>query len=199
MKKWVAMIAVVTTGCAVQPAQLDAGSPAEAYTIETTGSNFKIASLTGATQKVSYKKEEIISRAQACVGRTFTYGDIKAQGSSAALFGTAQQSISVGGGQLIEVADAAGGVLVANNRVNYNRAMVPYSAQGRFIVEAKDGKFRVQIANPELIQRSTGYAPTDSFHPINKVWGTGWNEAVSQLAASANKLASCIEAPSSDW
>jgi hypothetical protein len=199
MKFTTAIVALLTSACAVQPATLDPGSPAETYTIETSGTNFQIDSLTSTAHEVAYGKEDIIARAQACVGRTFSYGDVRAQGSNAPLLGTYQQSVSVGGGQLIEVADPAHGILVANNRVNYNRAMIPYSAQARVTVEAKDKKFRLVLANPELLQKSTGYAPTDSFHPMNKIWGTGWDRGVSELAASANKLANCIKAPRADW
>ncbi len=193
------ILTVLTFGCAAPQAQLSASSPAEGYAIETTGNNNQILSLTSPVYEMNAGKEEIISRAQACAGRTFSFGDVKATGSNAALLGTDQQSITFGGGQLIEMSDPARGVLVANNRVNYSRAIVPYSAQAKINVEAKDGRFRVVMANPEVLQRSTGYASTGEFRPMMKIWGTGWDAGVSHLADSANKLVDCIKSPGEKW
>ena len=192
MKSAAVIISIAASGCATQPDKLDPGSPAESYTIETTDSNFKIVSLTSVPRDVNYSMEQIISRAGACVGRTFSFSQVGTAG--------ANRLASIGGGQLIELSDPTHGVLVANNRVNFTSAMIPYSAQGKYTVEAKERKFRIVIANPEMVQRSTGYlSPDTTFKPIHKIWGTHWSDAVSQLADSANKLASCIEAPNSNW
>lgn len=192
-------IALTASGCAVQPASLDTDSPANAYAIATAEGSNAIVSITSKPWDVPHSKPEIITRAQGCAGRVLTFSSVSARGSSATLFGNSNTSVSVGGGQLIEVSDPAGGILVANHRVSYYSALIPYSAQARVTVEAKDGRFRIVLTNPERLQRSTGYAPTDDFSPMHRVWGTGWQEGVEQLTAAAEKLATCIQSPAEDW
>lgn len=187
------------SACATTPAEVEAGSAAANYTIETEGSSHRIVSLTSKPRDVQLDKAGIISRAQGCAARHFAYGDVTAKGSPDVLLSTRQTNVTVGAGQLIEAVDPANGLLVANNRVNYMSAMIPYSAQARVTIEAKDQKFRMVLAQPALLQRSTGYAPTDSFSPMNRIWGTGWQEGVNQLAMSADKVATCIAEKPQDW
>lgn len=191
-------LAVILSGCATTtPDSFAPGSPAAAYELEMNGTT--IVSMTSPPRATDGTKAEIATRAQTCAARTLTYSAVTATGASAALWGPSNSNISVGAGQLVEAYDPQSGTLVANTRVQYTRGLIPHAAQAKLIMEARDGRYRLAISNPQSMQLSTGYAPVGDFDSVVRVWGTGWNAAVDALAQSAAKLATCIETPSKSW
>lgn len=90
--------------------------------------------------------------------------------------------------------------LVANARFEYTYLLIRRSLQAKYIFEAKDGRFRITTSEIGYKQVKTttglGYgASIDSasgHEPLAKVWGTGYEEAESQIIAMNKKIADCV-------
>lgn len=164
----------------------------------------KISSLTGAPVEVTGTRAELIAKAQTCVTRNVSNAGITLSGADSGSFfgsmvsGGGQKSEQVQGGQLIELVDPENGLLVANSRVDFRRALLGYSAASTLTVEAKDGKFRIVQTNLAVAQKSTGSMNNSGYDPVVAVWGTGWEATLDAMQGVADKVAVCMSAGPAD-
>lgn len=90
--------------------------------------------------------------------------------------------------------------LVATARFEYVYLLLRQSLQAKYIFEAKEGRFRItnteigykQVKTNGLLGWGASVESSTSHQPIAKVWGTGYEEAESQLLAMDNKIAECV-------
>jgi hypothetical protein len=90
--------------------------------------------------------------------------------------------------------------LVATARFEYVYMLLRQSLQAKYIFEAKEGRFRItntdigykQVKTNGLLGWGASVESSTSHQPIAKVWGTGYEEAESQLLAMDNKIAECV-------
>ena len=90
--------------------------------------------------------------------------------------------------------------LVATARFEYVYLLLRQSLQAKYIFEAKDGRFRItntdigykQVKTNGVLGWGASVESSTGHQPIAKVWGTGYEEAESQLLAMDNKIAECV-------
>ena len=90
--------------------------------------------------------------------------------------------------------------LVATARFEYIYLLLRQSLQAKYIFEAKDGRFRItntdigykQVKTSGTLGWGASVESSTSHQPIAKVWGTGYEEAESQLLAMDKKIAECV-------
>ena len=94
--------------------------------------------------------------------------------------------------------------LIATARFEYTYMLLRKSLNAKYIFEAKEGRFRITNTdigykqlktNGLLAWGSTVESPAEAavgHDSIAKIWGTGWEEAESQLLAMDNKIAECV-------
>lgn len=132
--------------------------------------------------KTNGTPSEIISRAKACMAEKLRNDN---PGSSAAQ------------GLFSYVGDDK---LIANARFEYNYLLIRRSILAKYIFEAKEGRFRITTTDIlyKQVKDTTGFgfgASVDSVSGhgrLAKVWGTGYEEAESQILALDNKIAECV-------
>lgn len=90
--------------------------------------------------------------------------------------------------------------LIANARFEYNYLLIRRSILAKYIFEAKEGRFRITTTDIgyKQVKDTTGFgfgASVDSgsgHSRLAKVWGTGYEEAESQILALDTKIAECV-------
>lgn len=90
--------------------------------------------------------------------------------------------------------------LVATARFEYIYLLLRQSLQAKYIFEAKDGRFRItntdigykQVKTSGTLGWGASVESSTGHQPIAKVWGTGYEEAESQLLAMDKKIADCV-------
>ena len=90
--------------------------------------------------------------------------------------------------------------LVATARFEYIYLLLRQSLQAKYIFEAKDGRFRItntdigykQVKTSGTLGWGASVESSTSHQPIAKVWGTGYEEAESQLLGMDKKIAECV-------
>ena len=158
----------------------------------------KIVKLTSPVYQTQGSAAEIIQKAQGCVAKHLTNDEVSTSGSSASGFfgavaGQGQNvNSSVSGGSLIELSDPANGQLIANSRADYKFMLLGFSVKSRFVIEAKEGRFRITQSNLEKLQKNTGNMRNDGYNRIIKSKGTGWDKALSAATDAEKKVVDCI-------
>lgn len=98
--------------------------------------------------------------------------------------------------------------LVATARFEYVYLLIRQSLQAKYVFEAKEGRFRItnsdigykQVKTNGMLGWGASVESATGHQPIAKVWGTGYEEAESQLLAMDNKIAECvINEKKSNW
>lgn len=168
------------------------------YSVEITeGGVHAVDTMTSQIYETPGLPADIIAKAQRCSARNMSNDTVATSGGSGTfLTGIAgagrNVNGSVAGGELIELVDPANGLLVANSRVDYTNALIGFSAKSRVSIEAKEGRFRIVQTDIRYLQKGTGSMPNDGYGKLIKTWGTGWEKAVTALAAAGDKVAACM-------
>ena len=147
---------------------------------------------------------EIIQKAQSCVAKHLSNDEVATSGSSASGFFGAMAgqghnvNSSIAGGALIELSDPANGQLIANSRADYRFMLLANSVKSRFILEAKEGRFRITQTNLESVQKNTGNMRNDGYDMMIKRKGTGWDKALTATTDAEKKVVDCILSASNE-
>ena len=158
----------------------------------------RIVKLTSPVYQTQGSAAEIVQKAQGCVAKHLTNDEVSTSGSSASgFFGAVagqghNVNSSVSGGSLIELSDPANGQLIANSRADYKFMLLGFSVKSRFVIEAKEGRFRITQSNLEKLQKNTGSMRNDGYNRIIKSKGTGWEKALSAATDAEKKVVDCI-------
>ena len=158
----------------------------------------KIVKLTSPVYQVAGTAAQIIQKAQGCVAQHLSNDEVSTSGSSAsgffgAIAGQGQNvNGSIAGGSLIELADPANGQLIANSRTDYRFMLLSSSVKSRFVIEAKEGRFRITQSNLESLQKNTGSMRNDGYRPLIQRAGTGWDKALTATIEAEKKVIDCI-------
>jgi hypothetical protein len=163
------------------------------YTYTRTMNGRTVTEVAGDGMPTSGDTAAIVSRAQACVARNVTNGPVSSSGSLNAA--TGRSNTTSGGAPTIELADPAGGQLVANAQVAFTYMFAGRIARARLIVEAKTDKFRVVLLAPTILYSSK----SSDADPVVIASGTGGDQALQALTAVADKVTDCILEPKKDW
>jgi hypothetical protein len=96
---------------------------------------------------------------------------------------------------LIVSSDLEDGTIVARNSVEYGGGLSSGKVRGRFLFEARDGRFRIEQTELERSDQLGGWSR------IGKGWGSDWKKAEEAFSASASAVALCeVQKPTrADW
>lgn len=93
--------------------------------------------------------------------------------------------------QLIISSDLDGGTIVARNALEYG-SLARWQIRSRFTLEARDSRFRIEQTNLERFNTNS-LTGASAWGPIGKWAGSGWQKAEQMFAASAAKVAQCVQ------
>jgi len=164
----------------------------------------KIVKLTSPVYQTQGSAAQIIQKAQGCVAKHLSNDEVATSGSSASgLFGAMagqghNVNSSVAGGSLIELSDPANGQLIANSRADYRFMLLAFSVKSRFVIEAKEGRFRITQSNLEKLQKSTGNMQNDGYNAIIRRKGIGWEKALAATTEAEKLVVDCITTTESE-
>lgn len=131
-----------------------------------------LTDLVGTPIEAAGSAAEILSRGRACLAQQLASGQA--------------------GGQVVVSDDPAAGVIVANNADSYTERFVTWRVRSRVTFEAKDGRFRISHSGLERFN--------NTWSPIGKWRGSGWERAEQAFKDRSDALATCVKsAPSGDW
>ena len=150
-----------------------------------------------------YEKEgtvqEIAKAAKTCIASIVRNDEVRIADSSAGsgFFAkpsdTGGHSDGIGGGSLFVNIDLEGGVIVANNRVDYTAALLARNVKSTLTFLSKEGRFKIKHTNIEYLQKNTGYAKNSGYTKIYKGFGSGWKGAKKALDGISTKVAECVK------
>lgn len=147
---------------------------------------------------------QIIQKAQGCVAKHLSNSEVATSGSSGSGLLDAMAGIghnvnsTISGGALIELVEPSNGQLIANSRVDYKFMLLAHNIKTRFILEAKDGRFRVTQSDIEAVQKNTGSMRNDGYRPLLRLKGIGWDKALAAAIDVEKKVADCIASQESE-
>jgi len=150
--------------------------------------------------QASGSAQEISKRAKRCIAQIVRNDEVRISDSStgtgifSAFSGGGGQGHSggVSGGDVIVDADIEGGIITANNRVDYSSKMLTHNVQSTMTFLAKDGRFKIRHTNIQYLQKSTGSMHNTGYQRVGKWWGSGWEDAKEALDEVSKKVADCV-------
>ena len=164
----------------------------------------KIVKMTSPVHQTQGSAAQIIQKAQGCVARHLSNDEVTTSGSSASGFLGAMAgqghnvNNAVAGGSLIELSDPANGQLIASSRADYRFMLLSSSVRSRFVIEAKEGRFRIIQSNLESLQKNTGNMRNDGYRTMIRRKGTGWDKALAATTDAEKKVTDCIMSTASE-
>ncbi|MDB5988261.1 MAG: hypothetical protein JWR16_3314 [Nevskia sp.] len=178
-------------GCASTPVPHVASANPElnGYQLVVSANTRVISEMKGPMLASHGSASELVAKAQYCVPRILDTS-ARTQTSLDALVADLPPDVQVDGGDpeaLIESVDRDQGQLVANNRSPFSHASVSYVARSKLAVKAQEGEFRIIQSNLRF-----GNSTTVNVFPSVVFGSDGWDDALTALQRSGNKLAACI-------
>lgn len=145
--------------------------------------------------------QEISTRAKTCLAQIVRNEEIRISDSTSGtgplpdLTGASGGGHSGGvqGGQVLVDANIEGGVITANNRVDYTSKLLGHNVKSTMSVLVKEGRFKIRHTNIEFLQKSTGSMHNDAYTRVGKWWGSGWKDAEEALQGISAKVAACVQ------
>lgn len=102
-----------------------------------------------------------------------------------------------GGGQVLNLVDIEGGILVATHRVSFSSMGMSQVAQSVLTVNTKNGRFKMETSDIRAAQLNTGAIANDGFVQYREK-SRGFKAAVEAIGRVQEKLVSCIRDMSDD-
>jgi len=153
--------------------------------------------------------QEISTRAKTCIAQIVRNDEVRISDSTSGTGpfagltggGSSGHSGGVQGGQVLVDANIEGGVITANNRVDYTSKLLAHNVKSTMTVLAKEGRFKIRHTNIEYLQKSTGSMHNTGYSRVGKWWGSGWKDAEEALQGISAKVAACAQTgpKKEDW
>lgn len=166
----------------------------------------RIVKMVSPTYQAAGSVAQIIQKAQGCVARNLTNDEVSTSGSSASGFFGAiagqghNVNSSVAGGSVIELSDPENGLLTANSRADFKFMLISFSVRSRFVVEAKEGRYRITQSSLESLQTNTGSMRNSGYSQLIRRKGTGWDKALAAATEAEKKVVDCMAGgPDESW
>lgn len=152
--------------------------------------------------------QEIANRARTCIAQRVRNDEVRItdNASSSGPFPTSTlaspgHSDGIEGGDVLVHADLEGGIVTANNRVDYKSKLLAHNVKSTLTFMAKEGRFKIRHSNIEYVQKSTGSMRNSGYSRVGKWFGSGWKDAEAALTAVTSKVAACVQSGpvAEDW
>lgn len=154
----------------------------EGHTVEidTVKGPRVITKMTSTAYQTTGTARDIILRSQTCIAQHLSNS----------------KAGDVTGGEVIEISQPENGFIAANNRVNYRQLILPMSVESKFVIEAKDGRFRVVQSNLQALTNGEGVNRDTKYSKIFQHKLTGWEKALLAALDAEKKVVDCINSSS---
>lgn len=154
--------------------------------------------------EASGSKQEIAKRGKLCISSIVRNEEVRISDSTASTGPLASagegHSGGITGGDVFVDVDIEAGTITVNNRVDYTSKLLAHNIKSTMMFFVKDGRFKIQHANIEQVQKNTEYMHNTGYMRVGKWWGSGWKDAEKALTDILSKVAECvINGPKEDW
>jgi hypothetical protein len=146
-------------------------------------------------------KQEIAKKAKRCIATQVRDREVILPGSKASSRGFSQflygggkegkDDNTYGGDAFLDV-DIEEGIIIANNKINYQSRLIPTHIKSTMTFLAKEGRFKIKHTNIRNINKNNPYTNKDHTK-IAKAWGTGWRDAEKALKVVSGQIAECVQ------
>lgn len=155
----------------------------------------------GEVHQTSGTTKEISTRVKTCIAQIVRNDEVRISDSTsgtgpfAGLTGGSGSGHSGGvqGGQVLVDANIEGGVITANNRVDYTSKLLSHNVKSTMTVLIKEGRFKIRHTNIEHLQKNTGSMHNTGYSRVGKWWGSGWKDVEEALQGISTKVATCVQ------
>jgi len=154
-------------------------------------------------------EQEISTKAKTCIAQIVRNDEVRISDSTSGTGpfagltggGGSGHSGGVQGGQVLVDANIEGGVITANNRVDYTSKLLAHNVKSTMTFLVKEGRFKIRHTNIEYLQKSTGSMHNTGYSRVGKWWGSGWKDAEEALQGISAKVAACVKTgpKKEDW